>query len=312
MNAMRRLVSVLALALLLTCTQADAEAERPKLLYFYENYCQSCKPEQEFIYDFYKLTGQTMEGYECAFYNVNQTRNRALLDQVIEQYQLPPEQHGLPLLIVDGKAYAGTAKIRSELPRDALSWDDASEESVVYYLFVNACGGCARAKAVIDALPDQVKVRRGDHAFQSPLRVERIDIGRQTGLALALFEAYKVPEDERLAPIAFVRNRYFAGAEAIESGLARSVDMGEAVGNAINVSGEPAPLAPVRRVSVALAGLVGGLNLCALSMLLLFVSLLLPMGRRWGLDARWWLMRSRRPRGSVPPSHDKRKRAPRR
>jgi hypothetical protein len=292
MSALRRLalwlLPWLALAALLPAAPARGEAERPALMYFYENYCQSCSPEQDFVRDFYRLTGRTTDPYDCAFYNVSQARNKALMEEVIREYHLPEGRRGLPLLIVDGKAYAGADEIGTELPRDVLSRDGASGESVVYYLYVSGCESCARAKTTVDALPASVDVRRGGYAFSSPVRVERVDIGAQTGLALALFDEYRVPDDRRFAPIAFVRDRYFAGADAIERDLSRAVGEGEAVGNAIRVSGaRPLPGAEIG--PAALAGWVGGLNPCALSMLLLFISMLLPMKRRAGLCAAAFL-----------------------
>ena len=51
---MKRLFALLALLLL--ALPATAESTH-KVLYFYENYCESCDPEAEFAEDFLELTG---------------------------------------------------------------------------------------------------------------------------------------------------------------------------------------------------------------------------------------------------------------
>ncbi len=288
MSAPRRVTALLALLTLFLSFPICARAEKPPLLYFYENYCESCSLEQAFLRDFGALTGQSAEGYACSFYDMQKGASRAALDAAIETYKIPEDKQRLPLLILDGVVYAGNTEIQRSLPQD-FARDESSRESVVYYLYVSACESCARAAVVLDALPEQVRVQRGLFSFDSPVRVERINIGQNTPLALALFEEYRVPEDARIAPMAFVKDRYFAGANAIERGLASAVELGQAVGNALMTEAAP-PLPPARIGPAALAGLVGGLNPCALSMLLLFLSLLLPLKKDAGRYAASFLL----------------------
>lgn len=261
--------------LLLGWTPAIA-TQKPALYYFFENYCSSCAPEEEFAEEFATLTGEPLSSYDFHLYNLRYTHHRAALEEAIAAFSIPPEQQKLPLLIVDGAIYAGSTAIHAALPADALARDPQSTDSVVYYLYVTACESCAKADATLKALPDEVTLTRGDHLFTSPVRVERVNIGEDTALALALFDAYNVPEAQRVAPIAFVKDQYFSGSDAIARFLPDAVQHGAAVGNRI-APGEPAPLPPLAFGSTALAGLIGGLNPCALSMLLLFVSLLLPL-----------------------------------
>ena len=54
-------LAILLCAALLLCAGSalarDEQAQKPLLLYFFENYCDSCRPEEEFINSFSELTG---------------------------------------------------------------------------------------------------------------------------------------------------------------------------------------------------------------------------------------------------------------
>lgn len=281
-------LSVLMLGFRPARAVASAAPTPATLLYFFENYCASCAPEQDFLRDYAALTGSSAVPADCAFYNLRYPHHRAAWEAAIATYRIPPERQRLPMVILNGVVYAGTEQIQTALPADFLRRSGASD-SVVYYFYVPACQSCAQAAAALDALPAEVAVTRGGYAFVSRVRVERIDLSADPSLALAMFDAYHVPEAARVAPIAFVRQQYFSGSEAIAQGLAEAVRQGAAVGNAWVT----APLDPPPALSwgaTALAGLIGGLNPCALSMLLLFLSLLLPLTKQAGRCAAIFLL----------------------
>ncbi len=285
---MRRVFGFLLACLVVLNLFAPALSEpKPELKYFFENYCGSCTPEEDFLKTFRDLTGKNSSDYACTFYNISHQNARKALDEAIAQYNIPKEKQLLPLLIMDGQVYAGQDAISAELPKDALAKEDTTD-SVVYYLYVTACSSCAEAKKVLDTLPASVSLARGTYAFESRVEVIPINIGEETALALSLFESYRVPEDKRVAPIVFLKDRYLSGSEEIQRELPGALARGEAVGNRVTQT-EKTGLPPLRLLSTLAAGLVGGLNPCALSMVLLLLSILVPLKKKAGRYALLFL-----------------------
>lgn len=186
----------------------------------------------------------------------------------------------------------------------ALAMGAVAETAVseIIYLYLPACESCARAVAALDALPETVTVARGGEEIESPVTVTRVDISADPARADALFDAYGVPEDDRIAPCVFFGSEYLSGADAIESQLAEKVAAGAALvadgadapqaedGAAQPESAEAAGAPEAMTLAGTIgAGLVAGLNTCALSMLLLFLSVLLEAGKRAKLLAACFL-----------------------
>ena len=281
----RRAHAVLALLLALLFSALSgplfppgaARAEGHTVEYFYRNYCESCDPEGEFAGQFRDLTGLELSDCDYTGWNVVRQDAQAAWEAALAEHGL--ESASLPLVIVDGEVYQGANQINSGLPRDALKWR-VTTDSEVLYLYVPACESCARAEAALDALPETVALRRGSETVQSRVAVTRVDISADPDYAQALFEAYGVPDERRVSPIAFYGAGYLAGADAIERSLAEAVRQGRAAGGLRRVvrSGD-ASLPALSSAGAVAAGLVAGFNPCALSMLLLFISLVLEARR---------------------------------
>ncbi len=273
------LLAALALAALLMAalSGAAARAEGHTVEYFYRNYCESCDPEGEFAEQFRGLTGLELSDCDYTGWNVVRQDGQAAYEAALAAHGL--ESASLPLVIVDGEVYQGAAQINSGLPRDALQWH-VTTDSEVLYLFVPACESCARAEAALDALPESVTLQRGGETVKSRVVVTRVDISADPDYAQALFEAYGVPDERRVSPIAFYGGSYLAGADAIERSLVEAVRQGRAAGGLRYAPQADAAEAPALSLAGAVAaGLVAGFNPCALSMLLLFISLVLESRR---------------------------------
>ena len=111
---------------------AEGDAALPPLMYFFENYCDACHPETEFIENFHSLTGRHLSEYSYSYYNVRYADNRALFDAVAEEYGIAPENRFLPMVVVNGTVYAGNSRVEAALPMDFL--ENESTDSVIYYL----------------------------------------------------------------------------------------------------------------------------------------------------------------------------------
>lgn len=299
--SMRRLFAAILIALLALmplCAfseggQTDeleaAAAQKPLLLYFYENYCDACKPEEEFAESFSGLTGRNISEYRCRYYNVRRESDRAAYEQALIDYNVPEDEQYLPMAIVDGVVYAGNSRITSAMP--AAFTQNESTDSVIYYLYSPSCESCAQAKEVLDALPKSTTVTRGTYEFESNIQIIRINIYEQPGAAKALFERYDVPEDKQTTPIVFLRDKYLSGADSISRILSFYIGNAEAVGTALLDTGADSGTGTdaLTWAGTFTAGLVAGFNPCALSMLLFFLTLLLPLGDRAGRYAAIYL-----------------------
>jgi len=268
------------------CGALAGEDDRPLLEYYYINVCDACNPADDFRETFHELTGESTDDYRYVHYNTYKAEGKVMLRDAIERYGLEADAVRLPLVIADGVAYMGETQIRSDLPRYTVSRAETTH-SLIYYLYVTACESCGKARRILEELPDIADVKIGNYAFQSELRIEKIDIGANTGLAYALFDAFNVPEEKRLAPIVFIGDRYYQGVESIERFLNFSIARGAGLRTPFIT--EEAPLPAIGWGLTALAGLVGGLNPCALSMLLLFLSLLMNMKKNIGTMAALFL-----------------------
>lgn len=276
---MKRWIAFFCACILWLCASAQAEAAH-EVLYFYENYCASCTPEEDFYDSFERLTGFPLS--ECAYssYNIARKDGRAKFESVADKLHLT--NPSVPMVVVDGVAYSGASEMQSRLPVDALSWGGETDSTIVY-LYVPACESCARAVEVLDALPSMVTLLRGNVEIESNVLIERIDVSARPEVARQLFEAYDVPDDLRITPCVFLADRYLSGADTIERDLPSMVNLGWAVGcvdlPASETDGDSSALSLVGTLG---AGLVAGLNTCALSMLLLFLSIVLDGKQRAG------------------------------
>lgn len=168
-------------------------------------------------------------------------------------------------------------------------------ESRVTYLYVTACQSCARVKDLLASLPEEIEAADGQGGtVRSRLVVEEVNIAADLPAAQALFARYGVPEDEQMAPTVFLRDTYLAGADAILASLPEALAAGGALTDGAAAQAEaasPAAGGPsaLGLGATVLAGLVGGLNPCALSMLLVLLSALLTAGRGAGRYAAVYL-----------------------
>lgn len=245
-----------------------------EVLYFFENYCDACHPEEEFATEFLALTGRRLQDQRFSYYNVATANGQAALNAAIDAYALD-QPILLPLTIVDDEVFMGSTALREKLPAYIVQTLE-STDSLLYYLSLTACSSCAEASAVLSSLPDEVEVKRGDHTLISKVRVVEVGIDRNPQMALALLDAFGVPEEKRLAPLVLSGGRYYQGVDAIRQFVDYRLPRGFALDTAV-VTADEAALPVLRLGGNFLAGLVGGLNPCALSMLLLLLSVLIGL-----------------------------------
>lgn len=267
------------LVLLVCLLVGTAAAEKEPLQYFYLNACESCTPEDDFAAEFHRLTGQELSGHEVVFYNVYHTKGRAAYDQATAGWSDADKR--LPLLIMDGKGYAGAASITSGLEaRFGTAVRD--HRSVVYFLTAAACSSCASASKTVEQHPAIVPVEIDGQLVSSQVEVQEINLSADPAAAMALFALYQVPDQQRKAPVILMGSTVLAGEDAIQQEFLPLLRSGAAMNTPRFEVDESADAPGDNTLSVfgaALAGLAAGLNPCALSMLLVMAGILLSMRR---------------------------------
>lgn len=170
---------------------------------------------------------------------------------------------------------------------------EALPESRITYLYVPACQSCGKVAALLEELGEDLLVTPPDGpAFSSKLVVERVDISADPQLVEALFSRFGTPEQDQLVPSVYFGTSYLAGSADILSRLPEALARGEALTAlpALEVSSRLTDSEPLRLGATITAGLVAGLNPCALSMLILLLGSLLHLGRRAWMLAGCFLL----------------------
>lgn len=239
---MRRLMACLMMVLMSVCFFSHALCENEALgrevLYFFENYCESCNPEEDFKAYFRSLTGVSLDACDYRAYNTAKSSGQKALSEAAQKYGL--EKTSVPMVIVDGIAYYGAGEMDEALVVDALSWGETTD-SVIVLLTVPMCESCLRAAKTLKQLPETVILKRGNHEIESVVISQIIDITEQPALAAALFDAYSVPEEKRIAPSVFYADTCLNGADEIEKRLIAEVALGWAQGGVKPLTEETLP-----------------------------------------------------------------------
>ncbi|MBQ2954910.1 MAG: hypothetical protein IJE08_00460 [Clostridia bacterium] len=266
---------IVALIVILLSTVPCAYAEPLHTVeYYYENYCESCDPEAAFEEEFKSLTGADLDACDFAAYNTVTEDGQAAFAAMAERFSL--KNASVPIAVVDGVVYQGQNAMRSELVRDAFHWGSGLESTVVY-LYTPGCESCAAVEKILKDLPETVEARRGDVSFISEVNIIRLDATENASAANALFERYGVEDARRITPSVFLPDYVLSGSERIGKYLVNLVSGGQAVGE-ISLNGQTEAWSGGGWTPLA-AGVIAGFNGCALSMLLLFSSILLKKGK---------------------------------
>jgi hypothetical protein len=288
---------------------ASGAGREGEILYFYENLCASCNAEGAFYDLFNSQVGDIKNQVSLTFrlYDTFSFGDEAF-QETCEELGIPQKERQAPLLVMDGLYLMGEDAIAAGLrqtfceayglpytPLEGtagspagegdLSGTPAGEEAApgwgkpyLLYYYTAACEDCRQAAGALDTLaarfPDAVIDRRSLLEGDNVLQIRQ------------LFEEFAVPSQQRKAPIVFYQEGYLAGAEEIERLAAATVrsgaaDYGGFAGQGAAGAGPSLQsVTPSQLLPVLAAGLINGLNPCAISMVLLLVSVLLLEKRR--------------------------------
>ncbi|MDR0590213.1 MAG: sulfite exporter TauE/SafE family protein [Spirochaetaceae bacterium] len=299
---------------------ADAATERHLTIHYaYFNPCELCRDDVEFLelfnlkikdipdrpfisFQSYNLfhSGPSLQFIElCGELGINPERHDPILI-IGNEYLVGSEEidHGARELYIRQKETAvirikpapaaasrssPSAPVPAMVPRD---FPAAGPDNSTLVCFVTtACESCAKIEDLLDRLPGEITLKDGS---TTPLDIYYFNVAEDEGLpAIRLFfEAYTVPEKDQLTPIVFYSGAYLSGLADIQAGIEEVLVSGAARNFTYPGIAAPAPELAWRELpAIFLAGLLGGVNPCSVSMLLLLLSLLgaksgriLPLG----------------------------------
>jgi hypothetical protein len=240
----------------------EALPEKIEMYFFYEEVCGSCDGTEEFRKISSEQLGDIYETYAYTTYKINLFERGGMdkYKQVCAEYGFDIEQLELPVFIAGGKVYQGLDNIEKNIREAYLTaGEDLFINQTVYnpqhkktgeelfdgymadpmhvtavYFYRVICGECAEAKPYVDGLPESVRI----NGKQIPVDIVRINTrsGNNGDRVLAFFDAYDVPDEDRMVPIVFTAAGYYAGADAIKEGLEKDLGRKENMGFEFPVS----------------------------------------------------------------------------
>jgi thiol-disulfide isomerase/thioredoxin len=231
----------------ITAPASPAEQEKINAYFFYEELCGLCRTDidqfQAILQE--KLPFAEREQYPNNIHiaNAHESAGRSLYVEVTDELGLDRENLQSPLLILGGRVFQGYDNISANIreayltaaedlyinkkpykPRTKKTGDELFADypvtpdhvTIVYYYRIT-CPECAKATPLIDALPTHIVV----NGVEKPLDIIRINTrsGNNNERIAAFFEAWHVPDSDRMVPILFFAGSYLAGYEAISGNL---------------------------------------------------------------------------------------------
>jgi thiol-disulfide isomerase/thioredoxin len=219
--------------------------------FFYEELCSSCTADMDRFASILqeKLPMDERDQYPNSFrgFNIHETIGRARYVELTDELGLDRSLLETPFFIIGGRVFQGYDSISANIKEAYLTaaedlyvnkrpynprtkktgsalFDDypvnPDHATLVYYYRIT-CPECAKTTPIIDALPKMVQV----NGKERPLDIIRINTrsGNNNERIAAFFEAWQVPDKDRMVPIVFFSDSYLAGIEAISEGLQRSL-----------------------------------------------------------------------------------------
>jgi hypothetical protein len=229
--------------------------ERFDMYYFYDELCELCEPKiQTEFYDLLRenLPFEEREGYPYALHveNVFKTDGRYTSDRVTDEQGFDRSTLELPFLLVGGRVYQGNQSIANNIREAFLTaaedltvnkrvytpatrktgehlFDDYSINTghvTMVYFYRITCQECAKVTPLVNELPSTVSV----NGQQLPLDIVRINTrgGNNGERVTAFFDAYNVPDEDRMVPIIFFSDSWLAGVDNISAGLQAKLEQG--------------------------------------------------------------------------------------
>lgn len=273
------------------------------LQYFYYNACASCQGDKEFM-EFYKtvISKERRKRIKVETRNIFQSENKDYYERELKKNKIFSEPKA-PCLLYQGSCLQGEDAIKEHLKellvgekkfankeekeedsvykkeeekrRQALAGDIKSSQRISALLFTtSACQACEKMKKQVQELNEEGQVRLIEVNIAE---ADHVDI------LYSFFEHYKLPSKEQKVPLLFMGEGYAGDERELvrlwkekarlsreDEILAQNEHLSRALsGKALYESRHHLQ----SKISLIFAGLLAGLNPCALSMFFLLLSL---------------------------------------
>lgn len=274
-----------------------------EIYYVHENPCESCHEFENFVQWF---KDEVTPSQEVRYNEINLFHEgmAAKFTELCQGLGIDEATISPPVLII-GKGYlSGEEAIRSgaaglfesrsgasvsgpgEIKETNFNWEEAypadnPDASRILSFVTSSCGDCQEVKSFLQSLPRSCEVIKDGRKVLSDLEIIEIHVGRPEGFELlrACFREYRVPEEDQAVPVIFYNGGYIQGAEEITGGIESVIQDGRALGFEFPENNGEEELTPEKFLFLFAVGLIGGVNPCSISMLLLLMSLLIAKRR---------------------------------
>lgn len=269
--------------------ESFAEPDRLSTIeYYYLNVCGSCEPEKELLDNLQRTSGINFSssGIAVLFYNIYDEYNETRWEKTLDELGYEEGQIDVPAIRI-GSELLPVNQLEDDAIPDILS-DDSDRaligiyDSVVILFTSPGCAECVKVEDVLADLP--AAIRSGD--IDSSIRIIRYSISdsRSARMMRDYCSYFSVPSIDQETPLLLGGREYLQGYDEIRDRLPDLLVSGECIGTVVLPSGIESGINDAVEVvawyTVLGIGLVNGVNPCAASMLLLFLSLLLA-NRKW-------------------------------
>lgn len=193
------------------------------ICFFHNTACGNCDGTEEFreVIEEQISVYQDECPYELFEYNVFKTSGKEKWDAMVEEYQLKNDSYIFPAMILEGKIYLGMEEIRKHLLSAFL---DASGISAMYF-YREDCSECQDMKMFWEQLPEKINCDGTEISCKVIKLESRTDTNGEK--IRKLFEKYKIPEEDQMVPIVFLKEGYLAGKQEIETNLLQFLEEGK-------------------------------------------------------------------------------------
>ena len=218
-----------------------------KAYFFYEELCGNCYYDEENFISILKEQLPKTEDRKYPVYfetaNIFETKGRAVYEEITDNLGIDRSMLETPLLILGGRVFQGYDSINANILEAYLTaaedlyvngtpynpaarktgdhlFDDFSinpDHVTVVYFYRITCPECNQTAPLIDSLPKSITVNN----TQKTLDIMRLNTrsGNNNERIAAFFEAWNVPDKDRMVPIIFFSDSYLAGYNDISADL---------------------------------------------------------------------------------------------
>lgn len=117
-------------------------AKEIEIFYFYENVCDSCPAEADFLELFHDRLDGVPEGTAYTLQLVNVFRYEGIFREKCDQLDIPAEERKQPMLVIGDRYVAGENAVRSQLRAVFCEAFQIEDRNTLWYYYRPDCEDC--------------------------------------------------------------------------------------------------------------------------------------------------------------------------